>query len=99
VEPTPSLDTEQIKVLTEAHQRARKLLEDLLRQQADLHARPPKHLDPQQTEAGRTAVQKAIDAARRTGQAVTEALQPATATLSPHGQQDAEAGADPEEHV
>jgi hypothetical protein len=73
-------DTEQTKVLSEARQRAQKLLEELLRQQADLLARPPKHLDPQQIEAGKAAVQKAVNAAKRVLQSVDDALGAASAT-------------------
>ena len=70
----PLVDAEQMKVLTEARQRAGKLLDEMLRQQADLLKNPPKHLEAQQIEMGKTAMQKAIDSARRAVQSLDDAL-------------------------
>ena len=70
----PLIDAEEMKVLTEARQRAQRLLDEMLKQQADLLQNPPKHLEPDKVELGKTAMQKAIDAARRTVQNVDDAL-------------------------
>jgi hypothetical protein len=56
---------EMQKMLKEARAKAEHLVRELLKQQAEVEANPPK-LSPEQLELGRLAFQKAIDAAQRT---------------------------------
>ena len=66
-------DRSERQVLADARQRARKLLDDLMRQQAELDASPPA-LDAQRLAAGRAALQGAIDSSRRMLQSIEKAL-------------------------
>ena len=57
-------DPETIAMLVAARAKAERLVADLLKQQAEVEANPPK-LPAEQLEAGRQAFQKAIDSAQR----------------------------------
>jgi hypothetical protein len=61
------------KLLMDAGFRARALLDDLLRQQAEIDASPPA-LTPAQLEAGRQAFRNSVDAARRMLHSIDHAL-------------------------
>jgi hypothetical protein len=65
-------DPETTAMLHEARSKAERLLSELLKQQAEVEANPPK-LSPEQLEAGRAAMQKAIDSARRMLKSLDEA--------------------------
>ena len=67
----PSKD--QIQLLLTARDKARKLLEEIIRHQAELEAQPPK-LERAQLEAGQMAMRKAIDSATRMLQSIEDAL-------------------------
>lgn len=64
---------DQIQLLLAARDKARTLLEEIIRQQAELEAAPPA-LERAQLEAGRLAMRKAIDSAARMLQSIEEAL-------------------------
>jgi hypothetical protein len=64
---------DQIQLLLAAREKARKLLEEIIRHQAELEAEPPA-LERAQIEAGRLAMRKAIDSASRMLQSIEEAL-------------------------
>ena len=64
---------DQIQLLLAAREKARKLLEEIIRHQAELDAAPPA-LDRARMEAGRLAMQKAIDSASRMLQSIEDAL-------------------------
>ena len=64
---------DQIQLLLAAREKARKLLEEIIRQQAELDAAPPA-IDRAQLEAGRYAMRQAIDSASRMLQSIEEAL-------------------------
>jgi hypothetical protein len=64
---------DQIQLLVAAREKARKLLEEIIRHQAELDADPPP-LERAQLEAGRLAMRKAIDSAARMLQSIEEAL-------------------------
>lgn len=64
---------DQIQLLLAARDKARKLLEEIIRHQAELDAEPPA-LERAQLEAGRQAMRKAIDSAARMLQSIEEAL-------------------------
>jgi hypothetical protein len=68
-----SQDTDQMELLEQARQRARKVLDDLVRQRDELLAHPP-DLAPAQLEAGRLAMARAVDAARRMLHSIEQAL-------------------------
>ena len=61
-------------MLRESRQRATALLDNLVRQKADLEAWPPGTVNPEQLRAGRAAIEGAIDAARRMVQSIDSAL-------------------------
>lgn len=65
-------DPETIRMLHEARSKGERLLSELLKQQAEVEANPPK-LPPEQLEAGRQAMQKAIESARRMLKSLDEA--------------------------
>jgi hypothetical protein len=65
-------DPETTAMLNEARSKAERLLGELLKKQAEVEANPPK-LSPEQLEAGRQAMQKAIDSARRMLKSLDEA--------------------------
>jgi hypothetical protein len=65
-------DPEVVKLLTEARTKAEHLLSELLKQQAEVEAKPP-DLPKEQLEQGRHALQKAIDSARRMLKGLDEA--------------------------
>jgi hypothetical protein len=65
-------DPETTAMLNEARSKAERLLGELLKQQAEVEANPPK-LATGQLEAGRQAMQKAIDSARRMLKSLDEA--------------------------
>jgi len=65
-------DPETVKLLTEARAKAEHLLAELLKQQAEVEANPPK-IPPEKLEQGRFAMQKAIDSARRALKSLDEA--------------------------
>ena len=69
MEPTD----DQLQLLLAAREKARRLLEEILRHQKELDAGPPS-LDAAQLQAGRMALGKAIDAATRMLQSIEEAL-------------------------
>jgi hypothetical protein len=64
---------DQIHLLLTARDKARKLLEEIVRHQAEIEARPPE-LARAQLEAGRMAMRKAIDSATRMLQSIEDAL-------------------------
>ena len=64
---------DQIQLLLVAREKARRLLEEIMRHQADLDASPPA-LCAAQLEAGRLAMAKAIDSATRMLQSIEDAL-------------------------
>jgi hypothetical protein len=74
-------DPETIAMLKNVRTRAERLLEGLLKQQAEVEANPPK-LAPDKLAQGRYAMQKAIDAARRTLKSLDEAQQIAAIDLN-----------------
>src|SRR4051794_10490427 len=65
-------DPETVKMLTEARAKAEHLLAELLKQQAEVEAKPPA-LPGDQLEQGRFALQKAIAPARRMLKTLDEA--------------------------
>lgn len=67
-------DPETVKMLTEARAKAEHLLSQLLKQQAEVEAKPP-DLPAEKLEQGRFAMQKAIDSARRVLKSLDEAQQ------------------------
>jgi len=67
-------DPETAKLLTEARAKAEHLLSELLKQQAEVEAKPPA-LSAEQLEQGRFALQKAIDSASRMLKSLDEAQQ------------------------
>ncbi|MGE5608683.1 MAG: hypothetical protein ACM359_05490 [Bacillota bacterium] len=67
------LPPDDLNLLTQAHQRAQTLLNDLLHHQAELDACPPT-LPPAQLEAGRQALRNAVDSARRMVHSIEQAL-------------------------
>jgi len=67
------LSPEDLHQLIEARTRAAGLLADLEGRQADLDANPPE-LPSEKLALGRAAMQKAIDAARRTVESLDSAL-------------------------
>ena len=64
---------DQIQLLLTARDKARKLLEEIVRHQAELDAEPPA-LERAQLEAGRAAMRKAVDSAERMLQSIEDAL-------------------------
>lgn len=64
---------DQIQLLLAARDKARRLLEEIMRHQAELDATPPA-LNAAQLRAGRLAMGKAIDSATRMLQSIEEAL-------------------------
>ena len=69
MEPTD----DQLHLLLAARDKARRLLEEIMRHKAELDAGPPA-LDAAQLQAGRMALGKAIDSATRMLQSIEEAL-------------------------
>jgi hypothetical protein len=63
---------DEAEMLRLAHEKARKLLDDLLKKQADLDANPPK-ISAENLAQGRAAFQNAIASARRALQAIEDA--------------------------
>ena len=74
-------DPEAIQMLKDVRAKAENLLAGLLKQQAEVEANPPK-LSPEQLAQGRFAMQKAIDAARRTLKSLDEAQKIAAIDLN-----------------
>jgi hypothetical protein len=68
-----SQETDQMELLEQARQRARKVLDDLVRQRDELLAHPPA-LAPSQLETGRQAMSNAVDAAQRMLHSIEQAL-------------------------
>ena len=69
MEPTD----DQLQLLLAARDKARRLLEEIMRHQKELEDGPPA-LDAVQIQAGRMAMGKAIDSATRMLQSIEEAL-------------------------
>jgi hypothetical protein len=69
MEPTE----DQVQLLLAARDKARTLLEEIIRHQAELEPGPPA-LERAQLEAGRLAMRKAIDSAARMLQSIEDAL-------------------------
>lgn len=67
------MDSHQLQFLLDARQRAKKLVEALRDQQAEIDAKPP-DLPPEQLADGRQAMQNAIASAQRMLQALEDAL-------------------------
>jgi hypothetical protein len=66
------LDDEQRAMLDLAMQKAQRLVDELVAQQAEIDANPPK-IAPADLVAGRTAMQNAVASARRTLTALRDA--------------------------
>jgi hypothetical protein len=67
-------DPETVKLLSEARKKAEHLLSELLKQQAEVEAKPP-DLPAEKLEQGRHALQKAIESATRMLKSLDEAQQ------------------------
>ena len=74
-------DPETQKLLIEARKKAEHLLSELLKQQAEVEAKPPT-MPAEQLAQGRFAMQKAIDSARRMLKSLDEAQQIASIDLN-----------------
>lgn len=66
-------DKSDIELLNQARERARKLLDELVRHQAELETNPPA-LTPDQLKEGRQAMQNAIASATKMLQSIEAAL-------------------------
>jgi hypothetical protein len=64
---------EDIQTLLQARERAKRLLEELVKKQAEVEASPPP-ISPEQLQAGRAAMENAIAASRRMLRRLDEAL-------------------------
>jgi hypothetical protein len=60
----PICDAEQFEMLKQAREKGQKLLDELLKQQAEVEANPPK-ISAEDLEQGRYAMQQAIASTRR----------------------------------
>jgi hypothetical protein len=66
---------DQRELLLTALEKARKLLDGIRQQQAELEANPPRHLPPDQFAQGKETLNNAALAARRTVRALESALE------------------------
>lgn len=74
-------DPETQKLLNETRAKAEMLLAELLKQQAEVEAKPPA-LSAEQMEQGRAAMQKAIESARRVLKSLDAAQQIASIDMN-----------------
>jgi hypothetical protein len=75
------LTADEMRMLLEARDRARRLVDELERHRDELLRNPPR-LEPEKLAGGNAAMEKAVDSARNTLQSLDDALRVATPPLN-----------------